>query len=124
MSRRSTPMRTCQSDGAPGAVWANAAVRVSLCIAAAVAVAGCGGIVRNHAGSLVYAGGDDVLAGGAGADRIIGGDGVDTVDYSTSTAGVIVDSIATDHPTDNQLVALAKQYFKKFDAMAADPTQV
>ena len=40
------------------------------------------------------------------------------------TAGVIVDSIVTDHPTDNQLVALAKQYFKKFDAMAADPTQV
>ncbi len=43
-------MRTCQSDGAPGAVWANAAVRVALCIAAAVAVAGCGGIVRNYPG--------------------------------------------------------------------------
>lgn len=39
-------------------------------------------------------------------------------------AGVIVDSIAADHPTDNQLVALARQYFKKFDAMAADPAQV
>ena len=44
--------------------------------------------------------------------------------HAQATAGVIVDSIAADHPSDNQLVALAKQYFKKFDAMAADPTQV
>ena len=41
--------------------------------------------------------------------------------HQTSTAKMIVDSIATDHPTDNQLVALAKQYFKKFDAMSSDP---
>lgn len=40
-----------------------------------------------------------------------------------ATAKVIVDSITTDHPSDNQLVALARQYFKKFDAMAADPSQ-
>ena len=44
--------------------------------------------------------------------------------HARSTANAIVDSIATDHPSDNQLVALARQYFKKFDAMAADPTQV
>jgi stalled ribosome rescue protein Dom34 len=44
--------------------------------------------------------------------------------HAKATAGVIVDSIATDHPSDRQLVALARQYFKKFDAMAADPTQV
>ena len=44
--------------------------------------------------------------------------------HAKSAAGVIVDSIASDHPSDNQLVALARQYFKKFDAMAADPTQV
>ncbi len=44
--------------------------------------------------------------------------------HQKSTAAAIVDSIATDHPSDAQLVALAKQYFKKFDAMAADPTQV
>ena len=44
--------------------------------------------------------------------------------HAKATAEAIVDSIATDHPTDNQLVALARQYFKKFDAMAADPTQV
>ena len=40
-----------------------------------------------------------------------------------STAATIVGSIASDHPSDAQLVALAKQYFKKFDAMAADPSQ-
>jgi stalled ribosome rescue protein Dom34 len=44
--------------------------------------------------------------------------------HQKSTAAAIVDSIATDHPSDAQLVALAKQYFKKFDAMTADPTQV
>ena len=40
-----------------------------------------------------------------------------------STAATIIDSIASDHPSDAQLVAMAKQYFKKFDAMAADPSQ-
>ena len=44
--------------------------------------------------------------------------------HQKSTAAAIVDSIASDHPSDGQLVALAKHYFKKFDAMATDPTQV
>jgi hypothetical protein len=44
--------------------------------------------------------------------------------HQLATAQAIVDSVATDHPSDKQLVALAKQYFKKFDAMAADPSQV
>jgi stalled ribosome rescue protein Dom34 len=44
--------------------------------------------------------------------------------HQKATANHIVDSIATDHPSDAQLVALARQYFKKFDAMAADPTLV
>lgn len=44
--------------------------------------------------------------------------------HQKATADTMVDSIATDHPSDAQLVALAKQYFKKFDTMAADPTQV
>ena len=43
--------------------------------------------------------------------------------HQKSTAAAIVDSIASDHPSDGQLVALAKHYFKKFDAMATDPTQ-
>lgn len=44
--------------------------------------------------------------------------------HQAHTAKAIVDSIASDHPSDAQLVALAKQYFKKFDVMAADPSQV
>jgi stalled ribosome rescue protein Dom34 len=43
--------------------------------------------------------------------------------HQKSTAAIIVDSIASDHPSDTQLVAMAKQYFKKFDAMAADPSR-
>ena len=42
--------------------------------------------------------------------------------HSSAVAGCIVDSIAADHPTDAQLVAQARQYFKKFDAMASDPS--
>lgn len=34
----------------------------------------------------------------------------------------IVDSVATDHPSDAQLAALARQYFRKFDSLAADPS--
>lgn len=35
----------------------------------------------------------------------------------------IVGVVATDHPSDPQLVALAKQYFLKFDRMAGDPSR-
>jgi stalled ribosome rescue protein Dom34 len=34
----------------------------------------------------------------------------------------VVDSVSSDHPTDAQVVAMARQYFKKFDNMAADPS--
>lgn len=39
-----------------------------------------------------------------------------------AVASAIVESVSADHPTDAQLVAMARQYFKKFDAMAADPS--
>jgi stalled ribosome rescue protein Dom34 len=42
--------------------------------------------------------------------------------HKAAVAETIVDSVSADHPTDNQLVAMARQYFKKFDAMAGDPT--
>jgi stalled ribosome rescue protein Dom34 len=32
----------------------------------------------------------------------------------------VVDSIASDHPTDAQVVAMARQHFKKFDGMAGN----
>ena len=42
--------------------------------------------------------------------------------HRTAVSSVIVDSIAAEHPSDAQLVAQARQYFKKFDNMAADPS--
>ena len=42
--------------------------------------------------------------------------------HRAAMAKVIVDSVAADHPSDGQLVALARQYFRKFDSMAADPS--
>ncbi|MBK7005569.1 MAG: hypothetical protein IPH37_10900 [Burkholderiales bacterium] len=42
--------------------------------------------------------------------------------HMVAVAANIVDSISADHPTDAQLVAQARQYFKKFDNMAADPS--
>jgi stalled ribosome rescue protein Dom34 len=44
--------------------------------------------------------------------------------HQKSIAEAVVDSIASDHPSDAQLVAMAKQYFKRFDAMGADPSQI
>jgi stalled ribosome rescue protein Dom34 len=43
--------------------------------------------------------------------------------YQKGIAATVVDSISSDHPSDAQLVAMAKQYFKQFDAMGADPSQ-
>ncbi len=34
---------------------------------------------------------------------------------------LIVDSVPSDHPTDAQVVALARKYFVRFDQMAGDP---
>jgi len=42
--------------------------------------------------------------------------------HSAAVAATVVDSVAADHPSDAQLVAMARQYFKKFDNMAADPS--
>ena len=44
--------------------------------------------------------------------------------HQAAVAATIVDSVSADHPTDGQLVAMARQYFKKFDNMAADPSVV
>ena len=46
------------------------------------------------------------------------------VQHAAALSQIVVGSIASDHPTHAQLVAMARQYFKKFDAMAADPTQI
>ncbi|MFZ3219066.1 MAG: hypothetical protein WA174_03480 [Rhodoferax sp.] len=45
-----------------------------------------------------------------------------TVGNQAELAARSEDSVSADHPTDGQLVAMARQYFKKFDSMAADPS--
>ena len=70
------------------------------------------------AGAL--AGTHEVLLAGPGLARTQFRDWCDS--HQSAVASVIVDSVAADHPTDGQLVAMARQYFKKFDAMAADPS--
>lgn len=42
--------------------------------------------------------------------------------HASTVAKSIVDSVPSDHPSDNQVVAMARQYFKKFDQMASDPS--
>ena len=41
--------------------------------------------------------------------------------HQPAVGQTIAASVASDHPTDPQLIAMARQYFRKFDAMAADP---
>lgn len=72
--------------------------------------------------AAALAGTHEVLLAGPGAAR------TEFRTWLTShlplVAAVIVDSVAADHPSDAQLVAMARQYFKRHDLMAADPTQV
>lgn len=42
--------------------------------------------------------------------------------HRADTARVIVDYLPVDHPSENQLVALARKYFLKYDRMAGTPT--
>jgi stalled ribosome rescue protein Dom34 len=42
--------------------------------------------------------------------------------HRPETVRRIVGYETTDHPTENQLVALARKYFLKYDRMAGDPT--
>ncbi len=38
--------------------------------------------------------------------------------HDAAVAATVVDCVSSDHPSDGQLVAMARQYFKKFDNMA------
>lgn len=64
----------------------------------------------------------EVLLTGPGLARIQFRDWCNT--HQAVLADAIVDSVASDHPTDGQLVSLARRYFKRFDNMAADPSIV
>jgi stalled ribosome rescue protein Dom34 len=43
--------------------------------------------------------------------------------HATAISKAIVDVVNTDHPTDAQLVAMARRYFARHDAMASDPSK-
>ena len=62
----------------------------------------------------------EVLVTGPGSARQQFGDWC--AQHCAPVAKVIVGSVASDHPSDAQLVAMAKQYFKRFDNMAPDPS--
>ena len=44
--------------------------------------------------------------------------------HQTELVRNVVDSIPSDHPSDAQVVALARQYFKKFDQTTVDPSRI
>lgn len=44
--------------------------------------------------------------------------------HAPQVARTVVEVLSTDHPSDAQLVALARKYFVRHDRMGADPTQV
>lgn len=66
------------------------------------------------------AGTHEVLLAGPGLARTLFRDWC--AGHQGAISRVIVDSMAADHPTDGQLVAMARQYFKKYDVMAVDPS--
>lgn len=43
--------------------------------------------------------------------------------HMPQVAQTIVDVVPSDHPSDAQLVALARKYFLKYDQIAADPSR-
>ncbi|MEX8517472.1 MAG: hypothetical protein AB3X44_02995 [Leptothrix sp. (in: b-proteobacteria)] len=45
-------------------------------------------------------------------------------EHALAVAEAIVDTLAVDHPTEPQLIALARKYFTKYDLMAGTPTPV
>lgn len=44
--------------------------------------------------------------------------------HNAAVAATVVDCISSDHPSDGQLVAMARQYFKKFDNMSGTTATV
>ena len=54
---------------------------------------------------------------GLPSDIVVYGDSISVGDKC------IIDVLSSDHPTDAQVVAMARQYFLKYDQTAADPSQ-
>ena len=65
-------------------------------------------------------GSHEVLLTGAGTARTEFKTWCDS--HAKACAHTIIENIPSDHPTDPQLIALARKYFMKFDKMAGDPS--
>ena len=65
-------------------------------------------------------GSHEVLLTGAGTARTEFKTWCDS--HAKDCAHTIIENIPSDHPTDPQLIALAREYFVKFDKMAGDPS--
>jgi len=65
-------------------------------------------------------GSHEVLLTGAGTARTEFKTWCDS--HAKNCAHTIIENIPSDHPTDPQLIALARKYFLKFDKMAGDPS--
>lgn len=72
-----------------------------------------------HAVSTALAGTHEVLLTGPGSAREAFRSWVEK--HQPAAGKLIVGSVPSDHPTDNQLVAMARKYFLRFDGMAGDP---
>ena len=86
---RATSIFISNSLSAPGSAIRSAATRATMCWSAATAMTSSmavAGAIRFRVGD-----GDDTLIGGAGADILDGGSGINTADYSGSNAGVSID---------------------------------
>ena len=69
--------------------------------------------------TAALAGAHEVLLTGPGATRNELRTWCDA--HQPLIAKTIVESVAADHPSDGQLVALARQYFARHDRMTSDP---
>ena len=72
--------------------------------------------------ALALAGVNEVLLTGPGMARDQFADWCKS--HSTMVAAAIADSIPSDHPSDAQVVALARKYFQKSEQMGLDPALI
>ena len=96
--------------------------RESVCIRAASTVTKANPDNKAFYSEIVQAleGSHEVLLTGAGNARTEFKTWCDS--HAKACAHTIVQNIPSDHPTDPQLIALARKYFVKFDKMAGDPS--
>jgi hypothetical protein len=97
--------------------------RASVCIRAASTATKANTLTtKRFTAEIVQAleGSHEVLLTGAGTARTEFKTWCDS--HAKACAHTIIQNIPSDHPSDPQLIALARKYFVKFDKMAGDPS--